>query len=135
MLAVGDYYPYSCHPEDVMMALNKNRESYFFIDIQCRGEYPTYSKRIFKESNVNLNIHEGDLELLANNTSDFIALSYYTSRCISHDNLDETESNLMTSVKNPYITNSDWGWQIDPLGLRVTLNTLYDRYQKTIIYC
>lgn len=132
MLAAGDYYPYSCHPEDIMMALDKNRESYFFIDIQCRGQYPAYSKRKFKELDVKLKIEDGDLEILSENTADFVALSYYTSRCISHDKQDETSSNLMTSVKNPYISSSDWGWQIDPLGLRITLNTLYDRYQKPL---
>lgn len=132
MLAAGDYYPYSCHPEDVMMALDKNRESYFFIDIQCRGKYPTYSKRRFKTLDIELTIEEGDLQILSQNTADFIALSYYTSRCISHDKQHETSSNLMTSVKNPYIASSDWGWQIDPLGLRITLNTLYDRYQKPL---
>ncbi|WP_369351129.1 6-phospho-beta-glucosidase [Streptococcus hillyeri] len=132
MLAAGDYYPYSCHPQDVMMALDKNRESYFFIDIQCRGKYPNYAKRKFEELGVKLDIHENDAKILSDNTADFVALSYYTSRCISHNKQDETASNLMTSVRNPYIKSSDWGWQIDPLGLRITLNTLYDRYQKPL---
>ena len=132
MIASGDYYPYSCHPEDVFKALNKNRESYFFIDVQCRGEYPSYSKRLFDEKNIKLTIQEEDESLLKNYTSDFISLSYYTSRCISSDEKKLTESNLMTSVKNPYLPSSEWGWQVDPLGLRITLNTLYDRYQKPL---
>lgn len=132
MLASGDYYPYSCHPNDIMEALKKNRESYFFIDIQCRGKYPSYIFRYFNEKSVSINVEKDDEELLLNNTADFIAISYYTSRCISHKKLNTTNSNIMTSVKNPFIKSSDWGWQIDPLGLRITLNTLYDRYQKPI---
>lgn len=129
MIAAGDYYPYSCNPVDVMLAVEKNRESYFFIDIQCRGYYPSYSKRLFEEKGVNIQFMPGDVKMLSNNCADFIALSYYTSRCISHDKKDSTSSNIMTSVKNPYIESSEWGWQIDPLGLRINLNTLYDRYQ------
>lgn len=132
MLAAGDYYPYSCHPLDIMMALEKNRESYFFIDIQCRGQYPAYAQRRFTELGVEVVMEPEDVDTLLANRADFIALSYYTSRCISHDKKDTTSSNLMTSVKNPYIQSSDWGWQIDPLGLRVTLNTLYDRYQMPL---
>ena len=133
MLAAGDYYPYSCNPEDIFLAMKKNRESYFFIDIQANGEYPSYSKRIFEEKNVKLEIKEEDLNILKNNTVDFISLSYYTSRCISagHDK-EESEANVMRSIKNPFIKASDWGWQIDPLGLRITLNTLYDRYRKPL---
>ncbi len=133
MLAAGDYYPYTCHPEDVFYAMNRNRESYFFIDIQSKGEYPRYAHRIFEEKDIKLSINESDLEILKNHTVDFIALSYYTSRCISIKKMqEESEANVMNSMKNPYIPSSEWGWQIDPLGLRITLNTLYDRYQKPL---
>lgn len=132
MLAAGDYYPYSCHPLDVMAALTKNRESYFFVDVQCRGYYPEYMKRIFDDLGVELIINDDELVDLKHNCVDFIALSYYTSRCISHNLSNELDANVMTSIKNPHISNSEWGWQIDPLGLRITLNTLYDRYQKPL---
>lgn len=76
MLAAGDFYPYSCNPDDVWLALNKNRDSYFFIDVQSRGYYPSYAPKIFKDKNVVLNIEEGDADILKKNTVDFIALSY-----------------------------------------------------------
>lgn len=133
MLAAGDYYPYSCNPDDVFLALQKNRESYFFIDIQSKGQYPSYAQRIFKEKNVHISMEKDDLDILERNTVDFISLSYYTSRCVSSDKTKAVnEANVMRSIKNPYIESSDWGWQIDPLGLRITLNTLYDRYQKPL---
>lgn len=134
MLAAGDVYPYTCNPEDVFAAVEKNREQYFFIDVQSRGAYPSYAKRFFEENDIRLDIPEGDLEILKH-TVDFISFSYYSSRCVSTDaevNAKLTSGNVFASVKNPYLPVSEWGWQIDPMGLRTTLNTLYDRYQKPL---
>lgn len=132
MLAAGDYYPYSCNPKDVFTALNKNRESYFFTDVQCKGEYPFYAKRLFDEKQIVLEVMPDDYETLKKYTADFLSLSYYTSRTISHDLQDTKEANVMVSVENPYLESSEWGWQIDPLGFRITLNNLYDRYEKPL---
>lgn len=133
MLAGGQFYPYSCNPEDVWLAMNKDRENLMFIDVQARGYYPSYSKRIFQEKNIHLDIQAGDLDILRENTVDFVSFSYYQSRCASSDpTMNTTEGNVVKSVKNPYLKTSDWGWQIDPLGLRITLNSLYDRYQKPL---
>ena len=134
MLAAGDVYPYTCHPDDIFAAVEKNREQYFFIDVQSRGAYPSYAERFFEENNIQLDIEEGDFEILKN-TVDFISFSYYSSRCVSTDdevNAKLTAGNVFASVKNPYVPASEWGWQIDPMGLRITLNTLYDRYQKPL---
>ncbi|WP_291708081.1 6-phospho-beta-glucosidase [Clostridium sp.] len=133
MLAGGQFYPYSCDPNDVFMAMNKDRENLMFIDVQARGYYPSYSKRVFKEKNVELKIEEGDLEILKNHPVDFVSFSYYSSRCASSNKEHNvSEGNVVKSVKNPYLKESEWGWQIDPLGLRITLNSLYDRYQKPL---
>ena len=76
---------------------------------------------------------ENDLEILKENTVDFVSLSYYNSRCVRADGKGEAAGgNVFASAKNPHLTNSQWGWPIDPLGLRITLNTLYDRYQKPL---
>ena len=135
MLAAGNVYPYSCNPNDVMNSISKNREQYFFIDVQSRGEYPAYSKRFFEEHNISLEILEGDLELLKEYTVDYVAFSYYASRCTSTDeeiNRQITGGNVFATLKNPYLKASEWGWQIDPMGLRITMNELYDRYQKPL---
>ena len=93
----------------------------------------SYSKRVFKEKNVTLDIKDGDLEILKENTVDFVSFSYYSSRCASADpSVAAAEGNLFKSVKNPYLKASEWGWQIDPLGLRITMNAMYDRYQKPL---
>lgn len=133
MLAGGNFYPYSCKPEDVKMALDKDRENLFFIDVQARGYYPSYAQRTFRDKGVELEIHDEDLEILKN-TVDFISFSYYASRCASADmNKGNTsEANVVKSIRNPHLEASDWGWVIDPMGLRIAMNTLYDRYQKPL---
>ncbi|EAS45569.1 6-phospho-beta-glucosidase [Photobacterium profundum] len=133
MLAGGNFYPYSCKPEDVFTAMQKDRENLFFIDVQSRGYYPSYAQKVFNDKNVVLDIHEEDHEILKH-TVDFISFSYYASRCASAD-MNEgntSEANVVKSIKNPHLPASDWGWVIDPQGLRITMNTLYDRYQKPL---
>ncbi|MGL4337456.1 MAG: 6-phospho-beta-glucosidase [Turicibacter sp.] len=135
MLAAGSVYPYTCEPHDVMAAIEKNRESYFFIDVQSRGKYPAYTKQLFEQLGVKLCVTEEEIACLRENTVDFIAFSYYSSRLVSADpnvNVNKTDGNIFSSLKNPYLHASDWGWQIDPVGLRITMNDLYDRYQKPL---
>lgn len=134
MLAGGESYPYTCKPDDVFKALQDNRENYFFIDVQSRGYYPSYALKEVERKNIVIPFVDGDKELLRDYTVDFISFSYYSSRCSSADpKVNETTAgNVFASIKNPYLDASEWGWQIDPLGLRTTLNVLYDRYQKPL---
>lgn len=134
MLAAGNYYPYSCQPDDVWEALCKDRDNYFFIDIQSRGEYPNYAKRLLERKVIQVQMQPEDAHILKENTVDFIAFSYYTSRLTSADPHvgDSTAGNVIHSLKNPHLKSSEWGWQIDPVGLRITMNSLYDRYQKPL---
>ena len=133
MLAGGSFYPYSCNPLDVWESVKKEQENLFFIDVQARGHYPSYAKKLFAEKGVHLIIEDGDLDTLKT-TVDFISFSYYASRCVSSDinNKVINDGNVVRSVENPYLQASDWGWVIDPLGLRITMNQLYDRYQKPL---
>jgi len=131
MIAGGSFYPYSPDPDDVLKAYNEDRGNTFFIDVQARGYYPSYTARIFNEKNVSLIWGEDDAEILKN-TVDFVSFSYYSSRCASSKDLESNEGNVVKSVKNPYLKMSDWGWPIDPVGLRITMNQLYDRYQKPL---
>ncbi len=127
-------YPLTCKPDDVIAMMNVDRDTLLFSDVQARGFYPNYAKRILEEKGVVLNITDDDREALKS-TVDFVSLSYYSSSCISADpNAGEpTQSNLTRNLKrNPYSKSSEWGWQIDPQGLRFTLNKLYDRYQKPL---
>lgn len=133
MLAAGSVYPYSCNPTDVWESMKKDRANYFFIDVQARGEYPEYAKKYMIRQGIELEITVEDTEILKENTVDFISLSYYNSRCVRSDGKGEASGgNVFASAKNPYLECSQWGWPVDPLGLRITLNALYDRYQKPL---
>lgn len=135
MLAAGLYYPYSPDPKDVFQAQRDNRANYFFGDVQSRGEYPAYALKQLERKGIDIPFEEGDRELLKENTVDFISFSYYSSRVSAHpDNLDadQISTNLFESLKNPYLEETEWGWEIDPFGFRITMNELYDRYQKPL---
>ncbi len=134
MLAAGSFYPYSCAPEDVWAAMGRDRDNYFFIDVQSRGEYPPFARKRMEKAGVKLVMGPEDLSVLKENTVDFISFSYYASRLTSANPelSKQTAGNVMASMRNPYLKMSEWGWQIDPLGLRITMNSLYDRYQKPL---
>ncbi|OCQ50813.1 6-phospho-beta-glucosidase BglB [Photorhabdus australis subsp. thailandensis] len=132
MVAATSYYPLTCHPDDVLESLKKNRESLFFFDIQARGYYPSYMTRLFKEQNITLDITDEDKQSLKE-TVDFLSISYYMSCCATtNPDIVKSAGNMINPAENPYLTSSEWGWQIDPQGLRYLLNTLYDRYQMPL---
>lgn len=134
MLAAGNTYANTCAPEDVFKSIQKDRENYFFIDVQSRGYYPAYALKELERKGIYLKMNEEDEKILRENTVDFISFSYYSSRLTSADPeiSATTEGNVFATLKNPYLKASEWGWQIDPLGLRITMNSLYDRYQKPL---
>ena len=134
MFAAGSAYPFSCRPEDVWEALLTDQENYFFVDVQARGYYPSYAVKRLQKKGIFPRMEPGDEDILKRDTVDFISFSYYNSRCIAAPGsaTEEAEGNLFRSVKNPYLKFSEWGWPIDPMGLRITLNQVYDRYQKPL---
>ena len=135
MLAAGQFYPRTCAPADVQAAAEADRDNYFFIDVQSRGEYPVWAKKRMERAGIALQVEPGDKQLLKEGTVDFISFSYYSSRCATVDPelMNKASGNaIMDAVKNPYLKASDWGWAIDPVGLRITMNSLYDRYQKPL---
>ena len=134
MLAAGSCYANTCNPDDVWAALEKDRENYFFADVQVRGKYPAYAARALMRKGCFPSMGPEDERILEENTVDFVSFSYYTSHLTAADagQMEKTAGNVMSSLRNPYLKASDWGWQIDPVGLRITLNNLYDRYQKPL---
>ena len=131
MILYATTYPYTCKPDDVIEAQKKNRiMNYFCGDVQVRGEYPTYMNRYFKENNIEIKVEDGDEEILKNGCVDFYTFSYYMSVCATTDEKElQGNGNILGGATNPYLKASDWGWQIDPKGLRYSLNEIYDRYQ------
>ena len=126
-------YPRTCNPDDVIATMEESKRGYFFTDIHMRGYYPSYALKMMEKEGVVLDATDEDLEMLKN-TCDFLSFSYYMSKCIASnpEQYEKGKGNLTTGVKNPYLQESQWGWQIDPKGLRYLLNTYYDRYQKPV---
>lgn len=127
-------YPLTPNPDDVIKTMVHDRETLLFADIHARGKYPLFIRNYFKEHGIVLDFGDNDEQILAENPVDFISFSYYSSICDSAHPGDakETGGNLSHGYVNPYLKATEWGWQIDPQGLRYTLNRLYDRYQKPL---
>ncbi len=128
-------YPFTCDPNDMLLAQQERQNIFWYCsDIQVRGKYPNYAKRYFKARNITLDITDDDLETLKNGCVDFYTFSYYSTGCVTtHEDTKKTAGNLVFGVANPYLQTSQWGWQIDPQGLRYFLNEIYDRYQIPIM--
>ena len=129
------YYPLTSDPEDILFNRSKWEKGIFYCgDVQCKGKYPTYAKRLWKEHNVKLDITEQDLEELKKGTVDMYTFSYYMSQAVTtHENDDAVSGNMSFGVRNPYLEYSDWGWALDPKGLRYYLEMIYDRYEKPLM--
>ncbi len=125
-------YPATCKPEDALLAMDSMHSTLFYTDVQCRGAYPNYARALFERRGWNLDITPADLAALENGKSDYIGLTYYLSNVVAADaETDVSESSSCSSshsVKNPYLEATEWGWQIDPMGLRWALKCLDERY-------
>lgn len=136
MIAYKTVYPYTCNPKDVIAAEKEKRKEYFFSDVQVRGKYPDYIWQYFEENNINITFEEGDEEIIASYPVDFITFSYYRSRVVSSEETEAAEkiidTNTLEGIVNPYLPKTGWGWSVDPDGLMLALQDLYDRYQKPL---
>lgn len=133
MLNSGTIYPATSNPADVFEAQKTARDNFFFTDVQVRGYYPTYKIKELERKGILPEISEEDKKILRENPVDFVSISYYTTKTVSADkDIKLSESNLQVTVDNPYLERTEWGWQVDPLGFRTTINEIYDRYQKPI---
>ena len=131
MIAMVPSYPYSCNPEDMMMSVSAMQKRYWFTDVHVRGHYPSAIQCYLKRKNISLDVTEEDLTDLANGCVDYIGFSYYMSFAVKGaekaPTFDYNEAKDL--VRNPYVATSDWGWQIDPMGLRYAMNWFNDRYE------
>ena len=134
MIARFCHYPATCDPADQLTWLHDEQyTNWFYTDVMARGAYPKYMQRYFDEHHIQIQMEPEDADLLKNNTVDFISFSYYfTQVSTASDDWAKTDGNLVIANKNPYLKSSEWGWQMDPTGLRITLNEMYDRYQKPL---
>lgn len=131
MLSDKIAHPATCKPEDVLFSCKKNQMQYFFSDVAIRGEYPGYSYRFFNDQGIEFTMQEDDAKVLKENTVDFLSFSYYYTKV---DDASKDKLTSSTKSTNPYLEKSEWGWEIDPLGLRTALNNYNDRYSNIPIF-
>lgn len=124
-------YPENCHPENVALAEKANRENHLYSDVQVWGAYPQWILNEWKEKGIEIQMENWDLATIKLYTVDFLSFSYYMSLVVSKDadQREKVSGNIATGVKNPYLPMTEWGWQVDPIGLRTSLISLYDRYR------
>ena len=134
MLTKLTFYPYTCNPNDVLAAQQEQRETLAYSDTQVFGEYPAFLTALFKKEGITIQKQLGDDEIMKMYPVDFVSFSYYQSGCAAADdtNLETAVGNTVEGIRNPYLVESEWGWQIDPVGLRISLVELYDRYRKPL---
>jgi 6-phospho-beta-glucosidase len=123
-------YPGTCDPADQLANLvEMRRMNWYCSDVQVRGAYPAYAGRFWRENDIDLQVEAGDLADIAAGTADFYTFSYYMSGVVGTHDVEQASGNMTMGGRNPYLKSTDWGWQIDPEGLRIALNQIYDRYQ------
>ena len=135
MIANILFYPETCNPQDSIKEMMLSRDfKDFYYDVQCRGYYPSYKLKELERKNIIIQQEPGDNEILKNGTVDFISFSYYNSSVVStKENAEESSGNQLGGAKNPYLEESQWGWPIDAIGLRLVLNKIYDKYQLPLM--
>lgn len=135
MIASMYDYPLTCRPEDVRCAQEHNQMSNWFCsDVMVRGCYPGYALRYFSDHGIRVEVSQDDAATLRAGTVDFYSFSYYMTNCAGTDpDAETTAANLVEGLKNPYLEASEYGWQIDPLGLRTYMNDAWDRYQIPLL--
>ncbi|MFW2500821.1 6-phospho-beta-glucosidase [Clostridium diolis] len=126
-------YPFSCNPDDMMLQVESMHDRYLFADVHCRGHYPSYALKEWSRKGYDIKMELEDAKILAEGTVDYLGFSYYMSDVVKSGvnevDKDSVNGGSSASVRNPHVKASDWGWQIDPVGLRYSLNLLYERYE------
>lgn len=135
MIGYSATYPYTCNPSDVLKQREGQRNVDFYSDVQARGYYPSSKLKQYEQAGIDFTLSDEDEAILKEGTVDFITFSYYMSACVSADPevIASQSGNMLTGVSNPYLEASDWGWQIDPVGLRIALNDFYTKYQLPLM--
>ena len=136
MIAATPNYPLTSDPLDNLLAQRENEKQLFFTDVHVRGKYPSWVRKEWENRGYQIDVTPEDLEILTRGTVDYIGISYYLSNTLSASERGERlKDNLLGDnqlVKNPHIPSTEWGWSVDPTGLRYYLNMLNNRYALPI---
>jgi 6-phospho-beta-glucosidase len=135
VFGLSPYYPKTCKPADVLLSFQDTIRDFYQIDAMMLGEFPKYKLFEYQKEGIDLSISDEDRQAFKEGTLDFIGLNYYMSAVSSTEVDEKSQESMFGGEVNPYLEKSDWGWTIDPVGLRYLLNFIYRKYQKPIIIC
>lgn len=133
VFGITPYYPKTCKPEDVLAANKAMNRDFYQIDAMCNGEFPAYKVKEYERNDIHIEVSEEDSIAFAKGKLDFIGLNYYASEVVAANVEEDDQASFFGGMDNPYLTKSNWGWTIDPTGLRYLLNYTYQRYGLPII--
>ncbi len=136
MIAGFISYPLTCNPKDVLANQARIQDNFYYCgDTMVRGYYPSYARKTWKRYGLDESFFEKDAQILKEGHVDFFSYSYYATSCETVDKEAKKDGagNMSMGYKNPYLEYSEWGWAMDPDGLRYSLNDIYDRYQVPIM--
>ncbi|UTR13862.1 glycoside hydrolase family 1 protein [Salipaludibacillus sp. LMS25] len=150
--AYGPVYPYTCKPEDILAAENAEELSnHWWMDVYAWGEYPKWAWAYLEKQGVAPDVTEEDLAILKRGLPDFMGVNYYQTSTVEKNPLDGvTSGKFNTSGKkgtseatgtpgvfktafNPHLETTNWDWEIDPLGLRIGLRRIHNRYGLPVL--
>lgn len=135
MISSKLFYPATPHPKDMLEAQVQRRNNFFFFEVMVNGAYPSYSEKFFKQNKIKLDIIPEDINILKQFPSEFISISYYQSN-VAKSVVKEggfALGNMSYGIKNEYLESNQWGWQMDPDGLKYFLIDLYDQFKVPIM--
>lgn len=134
MIAMNPVYPATSNPEDILMAQRAMQTRYYWGDVHALGEYPNWLLKFWSHKGFDIKMAPEDAKILKENTVDYVAFSYYMSWTVSATGDDYLEYDEEANHgDNPYLKQSDWGWQIDPTGVRYAMNWMWDRWHKKMM--
>ncbi|MGX6980106.1 glycoside hydrolase family 1 protein [Vagococcus elongatus] len=112
--------------------------NWLYLDAAVFGRYNAQALEILRALDAVPEITLEDERIMKQNTCDYIAFNYYNTACVTSFDLGEIKEGdqqkglaipgFFKSIENPNLPQTEFGWSIDPTGLRVTAHQIYSRY-------
>ena len=141
-------YPETCKPEDSIAAHNwESIRCWNFLDVAVFGRYNRLAFSYLEDRDIAPVVLLEDADILKGANPDFIAINYYSTATIAESKNDASdvsaragdqqimlgEKGVYRAAENPYVGKTPYGWVVDPVGLRMTLRKVCERYDLPIL--
>ena len=141
-------YAETCKPEDAIAAHNwETLRCWSFLDVAVHGRYHPLAWSYLQDREIAPEMLPGDAAILRQGRPDFVAINYYSTATIAasrgdgHDVSPRAgdqqimlgEAGVYRPAENPWVGKTPYGWVVDPVGLRLTLRKVCERYGLPIL--